>query len=25
VVTGELQPFGNYILRKGAIGENLRP
>ena len=25
VVTGELQPFGNFILRKGAIGENLRP
>lgn len=25
VVTGELQPFGNVILRKGVIGENLRP
>ena len=25
VLTGELQPFGNFILRKGAIGENLRP
>jgi len=25
VVTGELQPFGNFILRKGVIGENLRP
>ena len=25
VVTGELQPFANFILRKGAIGENLRP
>ena len=25
VVTGEQQPFGNFILRKGAIGENLRP
>ena len=25
VVTGELQPFGNIILRKGVIGENLRP
>jgi len=25
VVTGELQPFGNFILRKGAIGDNLRP
>jgi len=25
VVTGDLQPFGNFILRKGAIGENLRP
>lgn len=24
VVTGERQPFGNFILRKGAIGENLR-
>lgn len=24
VVTGELQPFGNFILRKGVIGENLR-
>ena len=25
VVTGELQPFANFILRKGVIGENLRP
>ena len=25
VVTGELQPFGNFLLRKGVIGENLRP
>ena len=25
VVTGEPQPFGNFILRKGVIGENLRP
>jgi len=25
VVTGELQPFGNFILRKGVIGENLTP
>ncbi|WP_332776771.1 RbsD/FucU family protein [Polaromonas sp.] len=25
VVTGELQPFGNIILRKGVISENLRP
>lgn len=25
VVTGELQPFGNFILRKGVIGEPLRP
>jgi L-fucose mutarotase len=25
VVTGELQPFGNFILHKGVIGENLRP
>lgn len=25
VVTGELQPFGNFILRKGVIGDNLRP
>lgn len=25
VVTGELQPFGNFILRKGVIGETLRP
>lgn len=24
VVTGELQPFGNFLLRKGVIGENLR-
>jgi L-fucose mutarotase len=25
VLTGELQPWGNFILRKGVIGENLRP
>ena len=25
VLTGEQQPFGNFILRKGVIGENLRP
>ena len=25
VLTGEKQPFGNFILRKGALGENLRP
>jgi len=25
VVTGETQPFGNFILRKGVIGDNLRP
>ncbi len=25
VLTGELQPFGNFILRKGVLGENLRP
>ncbi len=25
VVTGELQPYGNFLLRKGVIGENLRP
>lgn len=25
VVTGEPQPFANLILRKGVIGENLRP
>ena len=25
VVTGELQPFGNFILRKGVIDEALRP
>ena len=24
VVTGELQPFGNFLLRTGVIGENLR-
>ena len=24
VVTGESQPFGNFILRKGVIGDNLR-
>ncbi len=25
VVTGELQPYGNFLLRKGVIGENLLP
>lgn len=25
VLTGEKQPFGNFLLRKGVIGENLRP
>ena len=25
VLTGEMQPFGNFLLRKGVIGENLRP
>ncbi len=25
VVTGEPQPWGNFILRKGVIGESLRP
>ena len=25
VVTGELQPYGNFILRKGVIGDTLRP
>ncbi len=25
VVTGEAQPYGNFILRKGVIGEALRP
>lgn len=25
VLTGERQPFGNFILRKGVVGENLRP
>ncbi|QDL55167.1 RbsD/FucU family protein [Rhodoferax aquaticus] len=25
VLTGEKQPFANFILRKGVIGENLRP
>jgi L-fucose mutarotase len=25
VLTGERQPFGNFILRKGVIGETLRP
>jgi L-fucose mutarotase len=24
VLTGELQPFGNFLLRKGVIGETLR-
>lgn len=25
VLTGERQPFGNFIVRKGVIGDNLRP
>jgi L-fucose mutarotase len=25
VLTGELQPYGNFLLRKGVIGETLRP
>jgi L-fucose mutarotase len=25
ILTGELQPFGNFLLRKGVIGEDLRP
>jgi L-fucose mutarotase len=25
VLTGEQQPFGNFLLRKGVIGETLRP
>ncbi|MGQ0709997.1 MAG: RbsD/FucU family protein [Rhodoferax sp.] len=25
VVTGEMQPFGNFILRKGVIADNLLP
>jgi L-fucose mutarotase len=25
VVTAELQPYANFLLRKGVIGENLRP
>lgn len=25
LVTGELQPWGNFILRKGVIGDTLRP
>lgn len=25
VLTGEMQPFGNFLLRKGVIGETLRP
>jgi L-fucose mutarotase len=25
VLSGEKQPFGNFILRKGVIGETLRP
>ena len=25
VLTGEQQPYGNFLLRKGASGENLRP
>mgnify|MGYP006164087501 CR=1 FL=1 len=24
VVTGELQPWGNFLLRKGVIGETLQ-
>ena len=24
VVTGELQPYGNFLLRKGVIGDTLR-
>jgi L-fucose mutarotase len=24
VLTGELQPYGNFLLRKGVIGETLR-
>jgi L-fucose mutarotase len=25
VVTGELEPWGNFILRKGVLGQSLRP
>jgi L-fucose mutarotase len=25
VLTGEMQPYANFLLRKGVIGENLRP
>ena len=25
ILTGEQQPFGNFILRKGVLGERLRP
>nr|WP_315463359.1 RbsD/FucU domain-containing protein [uncultured Rhodoferax sp.] len=25
VLTGEMQPFGNFLLRKGVIADNLRP
>lgn len=25
VLTGEQQPFGNFLLRKGVLGETLRP
>jgi L-fucose mutarotase len=25
VLTGELQPYGNFILKKGVIGETLEP
>jgi len=25
VLTGELQPFGNFLLRKGVIGDTLVP
>lgn len=25
VLTGELQPYANFLLRKGVIGETLRP
>ena len=25
VVTGELEPWGNFLLRKGVLGQALRP
>jgi L-fucose mutarotase len=25
VVTGELEPWGNFLLRKGVLGQPLRP